>query len=63
MCANCTVSTAILALFSALVKFAPFSFTINRAAHLCAWPVLDLFVFPLALVATMLGKHIDNELP
>lgn len=62
LCANCTVSTAILALFSALVKLAPFSFTIDRAAHLCAWPVLDLLMFVVALLATMLGEHIDFEL-
>lgn len=62
LCANCTVSTAILALFSALVKLAPFSFTIDRAAHLCAWPVLHSFMFGLALVATMLGVLGHDEL-
>lgn len=63
LCANCTVGTAILALFSALVKLAPFSFTIHRAAHLCAWPVLHMFMFELALVAAMLCCHSDNKMP
>jgi len=63
LCTNGTISTAILALFGALVKLAPFPFTIDRAAHFCAWPVLHVFVFELALDATMLGSLSHDELP
>jgi hypothetical protein len=62
LCADCTVSTAILALLGALVKLTPFTFAIHRAAHLCAWPVLHVFMFELALDATMLCCHSDHEL-
>jgi len=62
LCANCTIGTAILALFGALVKFAPFAFAIDRAAHLCAWPVLHSFMFVIALDATMFGWLGHQEL-
>merc|ERR1719261_2286958 len=48
LCTNCTIGTAILALFGALVKFAPFSDAGFRAALLSAWLVLHVLMFELA---------------